>query len=360
MQPIQSNGYSVFFDANLSSLKDFLDQSSYSKIFFLTDLNTSEHCMPVIGKYLPHLDNYDIIEVDPGEANKNIDYCIGVWHMLLDFGADRNSLLINLGGGVVTDMGGFAASTYKRGIDFVQIPTTLLSQVDASVGGKTGIDLGSVKNIIGTFAQPQGVFISTDFLSTLDKRQLISGFAEVVKHGLIADRAYFDTIKSADATAIDPPIIYRSVQIKNHVVTTDPYEKGLRKTLNFGHTIGHAIETYSLKTDRDPLLHGEALAIGMICEGYLSHKYNSLNGVELDELIAFIRSVFPDYSFSKKIYTDVIDYMKNDKKNLQGQIGFALLSQIGKCDFNIYLKEDQIIESLDFYNDLLIKKSEQS
>lgn len=353
MQPIQSNGYSVFFDNKLTELKAFLDSSSYSKVFFLTDLNTSEHCMPLIGKYLPHLENYDIIEVDPGEENKNIDYCIGVWRMLLDFGADRNSLLINLGGGVVTDMGGFAASTFKRGIDFVQIPTTLLSQVDASVGGKTGIDLGSVKNIIGTFAQPKAVFICQEFLNTLDKRQLISGFAEIIKHGLIADKAYFEKIKSVDVTNLSEDIIYHSVEIKNYVVTTDPFEKGLRKTLNFGHTIGHAIETYSLKTDKKPLLHGEAIALGMICEGYLSHKYNSLSGAELDELIAFIRSVFPDYSFSKEIYEEVIDYMRNDKKNLQGQIGFALLGEIGKCDFNIYLTEERIIESLDFYNDLL-------
>lgn len=353
MQAIQSNGYSVFFDDNLSELKRFLDNSSYSKVFFLTDLNTSEHCMPLIGRYLPDLKNYDIIEVDPGEENKNIDYCIGVWHMLLDFGADRNSLLINLGGGVVTDMGGFAASTYKRGIDFIQIPTTLLSQVDASVGGKTGIDLGSVKNIIGTFTQPKAVFICQEFLTTLDKRQLISGFGEVVKHGLIADKAYFEKIKTADPANIDSDIIYRSVEIKNHVVTTDPFEKGLRKTLNFGHTIGHAIETYSLKTDTNPLLHGEAIAIGMICEGYLSHKYNSLSGADLDELIAFIRSVFPDYSSSKEIYAEVIDYMKNDKKNVSGQIGFALLSEIGKCDYNIYLTEEQIIESLDFYNGIL-------
>ena len=340
MQPISSNGYSVFFDNDLSALKNFLDNSSYSKIFFLTDLNTSEHCMPLIGKYLPELDNYDIIEVDPGEENKNIDYCIGVWHMRLDCG-------------VVADVGGFAASTFKRGIDFVQIPTTLLSQVDASVGGKTGIDLGSVKNIIGTFAQPKAVFICQEFLTTLDKRQLVSGFAEIVKHGFIADKAYLERIKSVDPANLNPEVIYRSVEIKNHVVTTDPFEKGLRKTLNFGHTIGHAIETYSLKTDKNPLLHGEAIAIGMICEGYLSHRYNSLSGPELNELIRFVRSVFPDYSFSKEIYEEVIDYMRNDKKNLQGQIGFALLSEIGKCDFNIYLKEEQIIESLDFYNDLL-------
>lgn len=353
MQEIKSNGYSVYFDNDLSELKSFLDNSTYSKYFFLTDLNTSEHCMPVIGKYLSHLDNYDIIEVDPGEENKNIDYCIGVWRMLLDFGADRNSLLINLGGGVVTDMGGFAASTYKRGIDFVQIPTTLLSQVDASVGGKTGIDLGSVKNIVGTFTQPKAVFISPRFLETLDKRQLISGFAEVVKHGLIADKAYYKDLKIADPTNLDPAIIYHSVEIKNQVVTTDPYEKGLRKTLNFGHTIGHAIETYSLKSDKNPLLHGEAIAIGMICEGYLSQKHNSLSEAELQDLITFIRSVFPDYSFSQAIYAEVIDYMKNDKKNVEGQIGFALLAEIGKCDYNFYLSENQIADSLDFYNKLV-------
>lgn len=349
MQPIQSNGYQVFFDNNLASLKAFLEQSSYTKIFFLTDVNTSEYCMPVIGKYLPHLDNYDIIEVDPGEENKNIDYCIGVWHNLLDFGADRNSLLINLGGGVITDMGGFAASTFKRGIDFVQIPTTLLSQVDASVGGKTGIDLGSVKNIIGTFTQPKAVFISSEFLNSLDKRQIVSGFAEIVKHGLIADKHYYERLKNVAVDNLDADIIYHSVEIKNHVVTTDPYEKGLRKTLNFGHTIGHAIETYSLKNDSSPLLHGEAIAVGMICEGFLSHRHNGLSEVELEDLITCIRSVFPDYTYTKEVYTDVLDYMKNDKKNVGGQIGFALLSEIGKCDFNLYLTAEQIEESLDFY-----------
>jgi len=353
MDEIKSNGYSVYFDDELRSLKSFLENSSYSKIFFLTDLNTSEHCLPLINKHLPGLDKYDIIEIDPGEENKNIDYCIGVWRMLLDFGADRNSLLINLGGGVVTDMGGFAASTYKRGIDFIQIPTTLLSQVDASVGGKTGIDLGSVKNIVGTFTQPKAVFISLEFLSTLDSRQLKSGFAEVIKHGLIADSAYFSTIKSADPLKPDTELIKRSVEIKNEVVIADPYEKGLRKTLNFGHTIGHAIETYSLKNDSDPLLHGEAIALGMICEAYLSYKYNTLPGSELDELIIFIRSIYPDYSFQTLIYEEVIEYMKNDKKNMDMQIGFSLLSKIGACDFNLYLSEVQIKESMDFYNNLL-------
>lgn len=354
MEDIKSNGYTVYFDNELKSFKSFLDNSSYSKIFFLTDLNTSEHCLPLIIKHIPDLDNYDIIEIDPGEENKNIDYCIGVWRMLLDFGADRNSLLINLGGGVVTDMGGFAASTYKRGIDFIQIPTTLLSQVDASVGGKTGIDLGSVKNIVGTFTQPKAVFINFEFLSTLEDRQLKSGFAEVIKHGLIADKAYFNLIKSVDPLKLDIDVIHRSVEIKNEVVIADPYEKGRRKTLNFGHTIGHAIETYSLKNDSNPLLHGEAIAIGMICEAYLSYKYNTLSGAELDDLITYIRSMYPDYVFPSLIYEEVIEYMRNDKKNEDKKIGFALLAEIGKCDFNLYLNEIQIKESLDFYNKCLL------
>lgn len=349
MLPIESNGYSVFFDNSLAELATFLRESSYSKVFFLTDLNTSEHCMPLIGKYLPELDNYDIIEVDPGEENKNIDYCIGVWQMLLDFGADRNSLLINLGGGVITDMGGFAASTFKRGIDFVQVPTTLLSQVDASVGGKTGIDLGSIKNIIGTFTQPKAVFISTEFLKSLSARQLVSGFGEIVKHGLIADRDYYYQVQKISPEEIPAEIIYRSVEIKNKVVTIDPFEKGLRKTLNFGHTIGHAVETFSLKNDSDPLLHGEAIALGMICEAYLSVKHNTLTENELNEIVQYIRKVFPDYPLHTSSFPAIMEFMKNDKKNSNGQIGFALLNAIGDCGYNQFIEEEHILQSLEYY-----------
>lgn len=355
MTPILSNNYSVFFDDNLEALKKFLEQSDYSKIFFLTDGNTSEYCMPILKKYLPDLDNYDLIEIDPGEENKNIDYCIGVWQMLLDFGADRNSLLVNVGGGVVTDMGGFAASTFKRGIDFVQVPTTLLAQVDASVGGKTGIDLGNIKNIIGTFTQPKAVFISTEFLASLGRRQLISGFAEIVKHGLIADAHYYHQLKEADPANLPASVIYRSVQIKNEVVTADPFEKGLRKILNFGHTIGHAVETYSLKNDPNPLLHGEAVAVGMICESYLSFLHHGFRQTDLNDVILYIRSVFPDYVFGADSYEEILRYMQNDKKNVKNNIGFSLLDEIGKCRFNIYLEEDRIIKSLDFYRELVKK-----
>ena len=235
---IRSIGYDVVFDDTLAGLFDFVQTTPYSKILILTDRNTSEHCLPVLRAAAPAFDDYDVIEVDPGEENKNIEFCEGIWRTMLDFGADRQSLLINLGGGVVTDMGGFAASTFKRGIDFIQVPTTLLSQVDASVGGKTGIDMGNVKNIIGTFAQPKAVFIAARFLATLDKRQLVSGFAEVIKHGLIADKAFYEEVKVLDAASLSLKHISHSVAIKNSVVTQDPHEKGLRKILNFGHTVG--------------------------------------------------------------------------------------------------------------------------
>lgn len=349
VKEIKSNSYSVFFDTSLNSLEQFLQNRAYSKIFVLTDRNTGEKCLPLLVEALPDLIDYDLIEIDPGEENKNIDFCIGIWKMLLDFGADRKGLLINLGGGVITDIGGFAASTFKRGIDFVQIPTTLLSQVDASVGGKTGIDMDGVKNIIGTFTQPKAVFINHAFLKTLDAKQLVSGFAEMIKHGLIFDADYFRRLQSAHPEDIDENYIYRSVEIKNEVVTQDPTEQGLRKILNYGHTIGHAIESYSLANDSFPLLHGEAIAVGMICEAYLSHRVNGLSVDELNEIVSYIQGVFPGYRFSEAIYEDVFNYMLNDKKNVEGKIGFALLKEIGTCTFDNYVEREHIAESLNYY-----------
>jgi len=353
MKTIDSIGYSIFFENRFDSLIQFLKERTYSKIFILTDRNTGEQCLPTLVAGMPANFEYDIIEIDPGEENKNIDFCIGIWKMLLDFGADRNSLLINLGGGVLTDMGGFAASTFKRGIDFVQMPTTLLSQVDASVGGKTGIDMDSVKNIIGTFTQPQAVFINVSFLKTLDKRQLISGYAEMIKHAFIFDADYFQEVKEIDFDHIDEELIYRSVGIKNKVVTQDPKEQGLRKILNFGHTIGHAVETYSLDKDKNPLLHGEAIAIGMICEAYLSYQYNGLKENQFIGIVEAIRSVFPDYNLKSESFPTLIEIMKNDKKNSDDKIGFALLTEIGRCDFNHYLDESKIKSALTYYEETI-------
>ncbi|WP_353124737.1 3-dehydroquinate synthase [Parapedobacter pyrenivorans] len=350
---IPSTGYDVFFDDTLAELGAFIRTNPYTKILILTDRNTAIHCLPVFQSAMPGFEGYDVIEVDPGEENKNIDFCVGIWKMMLDFGADRQSLMINLGGGVVTDMGGFAASTFKRGIDFVQVPTTLLSQVDASVGGKTGIDMDNVKNIIGTFAQPKAVFIAAKFLETLDKRQLVSGFAEVIKHGLIADEAFYEKVKGLDAVALSLEHIKHSVVIKNDVVTQDPFEKGLRKILNFGHTIGHAIEGYSLANDSKPLLHGEAIAVGMICEAYLAHRINGLDDDALADIIRTFRMHFPDYQYGQEIYAQLIALMKNDKKNTGHHIGFALLNKIGACDIDVFVEEGLIKESLDFYRELV-------
>lgn len=350
---IPSTGYDVVFDDTLAALDNFIQTNHYSNVLILADKNTKAHCLPVLQAAVPRLSGYEVIEVDPGEEHKNIDFCVHIWKTMLGCGVDRQSLLINLGGGVVTDMGGFAASTFKRGIDFVQIPTTLLSQVDASVGGKTGIDMGHVKNIIGTFTQPKAVFIAKTFLETLDNRQLVSGFAEVIKHGLIADKAFYEAVKGRDAASINLEDIKHSVTIKNNVVTEDPFEKGLRKILNFGHTIGHAVEGYSLTHDREPLLHGEAIAVGMICEAYLSRRINGLGEDALADIIRTFRTNFPDHRYGKEIYGQLLALMKNDKKNAGSRVGFALLSDIGACDVDIFVDEGLIEESLDFYRELV-------
>lgn len=348
MKPIKSISYSVFFENSLGELRQFLNEKRYSKVFVLVDSNTEIHCLPILQEALGDI-QFDLIEVSPGEENKNIDFCIGIWRMLLDFGADRNSILINLGGGVITDMGGFAASTFKRGIDFVQVPTTLLSQVDASVGGKTGIDMGDVKNIIGTFTQPKAVYIHTGFLKTLSERELRSGYAEVIKHGMIYDLNLFNSIRNLSPADLNDQIIHRSVEIKNEVVIEDPLEKGLRKILNFGHTIGHAVESWSLRHDEQPLLHGEAIAIGFICEAWLSVKRNGLKQSELEEIVKTLKNIYPAYKLDKSSYPELLEIMKNDKKNTAGKISFSLLTEIGKCGFDVFCTEDEIFESLDYY-----------
>lgn len=349
---LQSNGYSVYFEEHLESLFPLIQAGNYSKVFVLVDRNTEEYCLPIFRNLLPDLIDFDIIEIDPGEENKNIDFCIGIWRTLVDFGADRRSLVINLGGGVVTDMGAFAASTFMRGIDFIHVPTTLLSQVDASVGGKTGIDMEELKNIIGTFANPKAVFISSQFLTTLDRAQWVSGFAEMLKHGLIQDATYFHRIKGMEVKEISIHEILHSVKLKNDVVMQDPKELGLRKILNFGHTIGHAIEGYYLVNTNSPLLHGEAIAIGMICEAYLSNKYNGLSKNELNDITESITRIFPSVDLNKISDEDLIEIMLKDKKNEQSKIGFALLKQIGEASYNHFLGIEEIKESVNYYRQL--------
>lgn len=350
MNVIESSGHNIHFESELAPLAQIIEEGNYSKVFIFVDRNTSEFCLPLLQGMLDDYTNFDLIETDPGEENKNIDFCIGIWKTLLDFEADRKCLMINLGGGVITDMGGFIASTYKRGIDFINIPTTLLAQVDASVGGKTGIDIDNVKNMVGTFALPQAVFIETSFLKTLPERELLSGFAEMIKHGLIVDAAYYERLKVADYRNIAPIEVHRSVEIKNEVVTEDPQEKGRRKILNFGHTIGHAVESYALINDKAPLTHGEAIAIGMVAEAYLSSTNNTLTPEELEDISKYILSIYPAYHIKKESFTDLLGFMQSDKKNEHGQIMFSLLSKIGVCDYNCIITEKDILEALAYYN----------
>jgi 3-dehydroquinate synthase len=352
MNKLQSIGYSIYFNNALTKLANFIKTGDYSRFFILTDENTGKHCLPLLREHLKDFDNYDLIEINAGEESKNIDFCIGIWKMLIDFGADRQSLLINLGGGVISDLGGFAASTYKRGIDFVHIPTTLLSQVDASVGGKTGIDLENIKNIIGTFTQPKAVFIEHEFLQSLPPRQILSGLAEMLKHGLIADPGYWNKLRSSNLKKPSAELVYHSVEIKNNVVIADPTEKSLRKSLNYGHTVGHAVETYSLMNDENPLTHGEAIAIGMICEAKLSNLKINLSEPELQEITEVIMGLYPKYNFAKDSYETLYSIMLKDKKNQKGRINASLLNRIGQCRIDNICTEAELYASLDYYSSL--------
>ena len=318
MKEIVSSNYSVWIGEDSLSKLDIL---SYSKVAILVDENTKRDCL----HKLPKIDSHVIIEVKSGEHNKTISTCNYIWEKLTENHFDKNSLLINLGGGVIGDMGGFCASTFKRGIHFIQIPTTLLSMVDASIGGKLAIDFKNFKNQIGLFNNPKTVLIYPEFLDTLPKKILKSGFSEVVKHALIADRDLWNNISLKRFEDLDwLKIITTSVSIKNNIVLSDPYEIDMRKKLNFGHTYGHAIESFYLKKGT-PVLHGEAVFAGMILETQLSN----LHPEEKLEIKNYILSNFSLPFFPKK--SDLLPFLINDKKNKLGKISFSLLNQIGDC-----------------------------
>jgi len=358
IKEIVSSGYSVYV-GNLSqgNLNQKLKSDRYESVskFILVDENTLEKCLPKLMVAIPALSNAEIIEIESGEINKNIDVCSQIWRVLSELQADRKSLLINLGGGVIGDMGGFAASTYKRGIDFINVPTTLLSQVDASVGGKLGIDLDSLKNQVGLINNPEGVYVDPDFLSTLESDQLRSGYAEIIKHALINSGDYWEKVKTTSPNTINDysDLIDTSVNIKNEVVKEDPREFGLRKILNFGHTVGHAIEGYEMEKGIAPLLHGEAIAVGMICEAYMSVKRNILSEKDLEEINTYILSIYPPYEMKQQTYPQLMTYMRNDKKNSDGKINFTLIEGIGKAIWDQDCSEEEIIDGLNYYKSLV-------
>ena len=338
MQTIQATNYSVFFnETGYKKLASYLIPENYSKIFILVDENTSQYCLPNFLNNLAIEIEIEIIELEVGEIHKNIATCTEVWTALSDLGADRKSVLINLGGGVISDLGGFVACTFKRGIDFINIPTTLLSMVDASIGGKNGVDLGSLKNQIGIIREPKAVIVDTHFLSTLPQNEMRSGLAEMLKHGLIFDKMYWDTFKKLKDLHTEDlnQLIHQSIQIKNSIVCEDLTENGIRKALNFGHTLGHAIESYFLENDsKTSLLHGEAIAVGMILESFISKEKGLLTTDEYQEIKYIINDIFERVTFDQNDIEKIIELLIFDKKNEFGKVQFALLDGIGKIKIN--------------------------
>ncbi|MCP4977497.1 MAG: 3-dehydroquinate synthase [Maribacter sp.] len=353
MESITTSSYAVHFNEKaFDALKEHLANIEYSKIFVLVDENTKAYCLPVFKEHLSGNISFGLIEIKSGEENKNISTCNEVWSALSELDADRKSLLINLGGGVVTDLGGFIASTYKRGINFINIPTTLLSMVDASIGGKTGVDLGPLKNQIGVINQPEMVLVASEFLQTLEDRQMQSGFAEMLKHGLIQNATYWKELKELKRLKDLDDHIYKSVLIKNRVVLEDPTEQGLRKILNYGHTLGHAVESYFLENqEKDTLLHGEAIAIGMILEAYLSNKMKGLSQQELEDIKSTFLKRYQKIDFTEKDITSILALLKFDKKNSHGNINFVLLEAIGRPITDVKIPNELYLEAFAYYKE---------
>ena len=352
MEKIELSRYNLYIGDIWEAFNRFVREGAYSKMIVLVDDNTREYCLPHFRKHAEHRD-FLLIEIPSGEVNKNIDTCRHIWQSLAVAGIDRRALMVNLGGGVIGDMGGFCAATYKRGIDFVQMPTTLLSQVDASIGGKLGIDLLQLKNLVGLFHDPAAVFIDPVFLVNSDPREERSGFAEIIKHSLIGNAeqwVHLQYIRDIDGVSWEP-FLSPSLQIKRRIVEQDPFEQGPRKALNFGHTIGHAVESLFLNS-KEPLLHGEAIAMGMICEAYLSHRQAGLPADQLDRISHYLLHTFGKIKLPPKNYPEVIRLMGNDKKNEDQQINFTLINPVGTYHINQTAGIAAIEESLSYYHNL--------
>ena len=335
-------------------LGKILSRYPENKIFLVTEQNCDQFCVPLISK-TPGFDHFKKIVIPSGEENKKLSSVEKIWHFLSQNSADRKSLVVNLGGGMLTDLGSFAASTMKRGMDFVNIPTTLLAQVDASVGGKTGFNFNGLKNEIGVINQPNTVLIDTRFLKTIDYQNFISGYAEMIKHGLINSPEHLEEVRNFDLINIDYEllrgIIARSVAIKDSFVFRDPNEHNIRKALNFGHTIGHAFESFALETDH-PILHGFAVAYGMIAELYLSCKVCRLPLATLNELSDWLIKIYGKYTIEEDHFEAFYQLMTHDKKNEGTRVNFTLIPSIGEVAINQNCDKKLIFEALNFYKSL--------
>lgn len=341
----------VIVSGNLErDLVNAIAECEHDKIFILTDQTTHDMCLPKLQNFLC-LKGAQSIVIKAGDTNKTLDSLAEVWTALSQGGATRHSLMINLGGGMVTDLGGFAASTFKRGIDFINIPTTLLAMVDASVGGKTGINFGGLKNEIGVFSDSKFVVINTQFLDTLDHDNICSGYAEMLKHGLISDNKHWAELVGFNLAQPDLAQLQRmvaeSIKVKERIVTEDPHEHGIRKALNLGHTVGHALESFAMKHGR-PVLHGYAVAYGMVCELYLSARKTDFPTDKMHQTVRFILDHYGRLPYTCDDYPELLELMRHDKKNTSGIINFTLLGGIGDIRINQTATKEEIEEALDF------------
>ena len=330
-----------------------ISECQHDRIFVLTDETTQQLCWPKIKNFKALKDCTPII-IKATDTHKNLDTLSQVWQALSNGGATRHSLMINLGGGMVTDLGGFAASTFKRGIDFINIPTTLLAMVDASVGGKTGINFGGLKNEIGVFSDSRFVIINTQFLDTLDHDNICSGYAEMLKHGLISDERTWAELVTFNLDNPDLSQLQRmvadSIKVKERIVETDPHEHGIRKALNLGHTMGHAFESFAMRRGT-PILHGYAVAYGMIGELYMSARKTDFPTDRMHQTVRFIRENYGTFNITCDDYPTLIELMHHDKKNTAGIINFTLLGNVGDIRINQTATEEEIKEALDFFRE---------
>lgn len=350
MEAVNSHSGPIYFnDQGLQELLRLLEEKRYSRIFVLVDDNTARDCLPVFKRWVNGAFVFHVIRIPEGELHKNITTSVHVWEELSETGADRNSLLINLGGGVVTDLGGFVGATFRRGIDFLNVPTSLLAMVDAALGGKTGVDLGVLKNQIGVILPPVMIWILPEFLKTLPERQRNNGYAEMLKHGLIADAKYWKELIREEVPSDLTDLIHRSVEIKMQIVDQDLKESGIRKTLNFGHTIGHAIESYFLAHREEIVYHGEAIAAGMILEAHISNQLTGLPGEELESIRKEISARYPKLVFQPDDIRAIQDFLRYDKKNTHGQVLFVLLERIGAATIDVIVSDDLLDAAFAYY-----------
>lgn len=349
------NNNSVIYTTQLASdVNALLQGVSSEQLFILTDTLTQQYCLPLLQQH-PTLAQAKVYVMPQGDHYKTIETVVDIWKFLGEKGATRHSVLINLGGGVVTDLGGFVANTFKRGIRFINIPTTLLSMVDAAVGGKTGINFNGLKNEIGVINPAQNVVIYPDFLRSLDKQNILSGYAEMLKHGLLSSQQEMQRLSGFDVNTPDyallANLIKTSIEVKANIVAQDPTEKGIRKALNLGHTIGHAFESYSHATNQ-PILHGYAVAWGLIGELFLSYKLQGFPQAVMLDTIRFIKENYGTFHITCNQYPTLYEYMAHDKKNAKaGQVNFTLLKDVGDIVPNCIVEKDLIYQALDFYRD---------